>query len=905
MDEQRPDPDALLQRVQAEEARQHQGKFKVFFGANPGVGKTYAMLEAAHEQRRDGIDVIIGVVETHGRAETEALVDGLEVLPRRAIDYRGTVLREFDLDAALARHPTIILIDELAHTNAPDMRHAKRWQDVQELLKAGITVYTTMNVQHLESLNDVVAQITGVRVRETVPDSVLERADDVELIDLPPDDLLQRLKDGKVYVPAQIQHAIQNFFAKGNLIALRELALRRTAERVDQQMERYRRDHAVVRTWPAAETILVCVNMKQRGPRLIRAARQMAADLHAKWIAVYVQVPWHLRSAQSERDRLVQTLRLAEQLGAETVTLTGENVAQEILNYARSRNATKIIVGKPVRAPWKEWIFGSVVSDLVHQSGEIDIYVITGTGDERQPAVRRTPQSAGDLSGYAYGVAGVLIATGIDWLMFPYFAAANLIMIYLIAVISVAIRCGRGPSVFASVLSVAAFDFFFVPPYFTFAVSDAQYLLTFGVMLVVALVISNLAVRLNQQAELARYRERRTGVLYAMSRDLATHRGTELLAQLAAKHLRDVFDAHVAMFLADAEKRVQLQRGELLFFELNPKESGVAQWVYDHHERAGLGTDTLPGASALYLPLVASSGAIGVVAVRPKDPALLLDPEHLHLLESLVNQVALAIERTRLSDEAQQAHVGAEAERMRNAILSSVSHDLRTPLATITGAASSLAVAQGELDSVGRRELAHSIYREAERLDRLLKNLLDMMRIEAGAVQLKKEWHSVDEITGAALARLDGRLHDHAVNTSFPADLPLVLVDGVLLEQVVINLIENAVKYAPEGTMIDLGASATDQEILVDVADRGPGIPPGEESRIFDKFFRGKFAREGGAGLGLTICRGIVEAHGGRIWVENRPGGGAIFRFTIPLPEKQPAVEMEQAEDLRANASSE
>ena len=893
MNQQRPDPDALLKRVQAEEARGAEGKFKVFFGANPGVGKTYAMLEAAHEQRRDGIDVIIGVVETHGRAETEALVDGLEVLPRRAIDYRGTILREFDLDAAIARRPTVILIDELAHSNAPGMRHAKRWQDVQELLKAGITVYTTVNVQHLESLNDVVAQITGVRVRETVPDSVLERADDVELIDLPPDDLLQRLRDGKVYVPEQIQHAIHNFFAKGNLIALRELALRRTAERVDQQMEIYRRDHAVVKTWPAAETIMVCVNTKPRGPRLIRAARQMAADLHAKWVAVYVQIPRHLRLPQADRDRLVQTLRLAEQLGAETVTLTGESVAHEILSYARSRNATKIIVGKPVRPVWKEWIFGSVVSDLVHRSGEIDIYVITGEAGEGQPLVRRSLRRTSDVRDYVHAVVGVLCVTSVAWLMFPYFAAANLIMVYLIAIIAIAIRCGRGPSALASILSVAAFDFFFVPPYFSFTVTDIQYLLTFGVMLVVALIISNLTVRIRQQAELARYREHRTGVLYAMSHDLATHRGTGMLAQLAAKHLRDVFDAQIAIFLADAEKRVQLQRGELLFFELNPKESGVAQWVYDHNERAGLGTDTLPGASALYLPLVASSGAIGVVAVRPKDPSLLLDPEQLHLLESLVNQVALAIERTRLSDEAQQAHVAAEAERMRSTILSSVSHDLRTPLATISGAASSLAEGREELNAVARRDLARSICREADRLDRLLKNLLDMMQLEAGAVRLNKEWHSLDEIIGAALARLEGRLDGHAVSTVFPTDLPLVFVDGVLLEQVVINLVENAVKYTPSGTAIDLSASANDCDVIVEVADRGPGIPVGEESLIFDKFYRGKFAREGGVGLGLTICRGIVEAHGGRIWAENRSEGGTLFHFSIPLPDQQPSVESE------------
>ncbi|MGZ8365303.1 MAG: DUF4118 domain-containing protein [Nitrospira sp.] len=897
MNQPRPDPDALLKRVQVEETRKAEGKLKVFFGANPGVGKTYAMLEAAHEQRRESVDVVIGVVETHGRVETQALVDGLEIIPRRAVEYRGATIMEFDLDVALARRPTVILIDELAHSNAPGMRHVKRWQDVQELLKAGITVYATMNVQHLESLNDVVAQITGVRVRETVPDSVLERADDVELIDLPPDDLLQRLKDGKVYVPEQIQHAIHNFFAKGNLIALRELALRRTAERVDQQMEVYRRDHAVVRTWPAAETIMVCVNMKPRGPRLIRAARQMAADLHAKWIAVYVQIPRHLRLPQAERDRLVQSLRLAEQLGAEVVTLAGDNVTQELLSYARSRNATKIIVGKPVRSLWKEWMFGSVVSELIHQSGEIDIYVITGEAGEGQPLVRRSLRRTSDVSGYAYASLGVLIATAVAWLVFPYLAAANLIMMYLIAVIVIAIRWGHGPSVLASILSVAAFDFFFVPPYFSFAVSDFQYLLTFGVMLVVALAISNFTVRLNQQAELARSREKRTGVLYAMSRDLATHRGTGMLAQLAAKHLRDVFDAQVAIFLADDDKRVQLQRGELLFFDLDPKESGVAQWVFDHSERAGLGTDTLPGASALYLPLVGSSGAIGVVAVRPQDPGLLLDPAQLHLLESLVNQVALALERTRLSDEAEQAHVRAETERMRNAILSSVSHDLRTPLATITGAASSLAEEQGKLDLSARCELSRSIYREADRLDRLLKNLLDMMRIEAGVVRLSKEWHPLDEVVGAALARLEGRLRDHTVNAAFPADLPLLFVDGVLLEQVVINLVENAVKYAPSGGTIDLFASASDREIVVEVADRGPGIPVGEESLVFDKFYRGKTAREGGVGLGLTICRGIVEAHGGRIWAENRSGGGAIFRFSMPLPDQQPSVETETPQD--------
>jgi len=896
MEERRPDPDALLRRVEAEEAKQARGKLKVFFGATAGVGKTYAMLQAAHEQRCDGVDVVIGWVETHGRAETEALLEGLTILPPRVIEHRGTTLREFDLDAALARRPQLILMDELAHTNAPGSRHPKRWQDVMELLKAGINVYTTVNVQHLECLNDVVAQITSVRVSETVPDSVLEQADDVELIDLPPDDLLQRLKDGKVYMPEQAQQALQNFFRKGNLIALRELALRRTAERVDQQMEVYRRDHAVVRSWPAAETIMVCVNMKPRGPRLVRAARTMATGLHAKWIAVYVQTPRHLRMPQADRDRANQTLRLAELLGAETVVLSGANVAQELLSYARTKNVAKIIVGKPVRARWKEVVFGSVVAELVKQSGETDIYVITGEAGESRPLATQAVKRNSEWSSYGLGVVGVALSTAVAWLMFPYFGEANLIMMYLLGVVVVAIRFGRGPSVLASVLSVVAFEFFFVPPYLSFAVSDVQYLLTFAVMLVVALVISGLAVRTKQQAELARHQERRTAVLYALSRDLATHRGTGMLAQLAAKHLREVFDSQVAIFLADADKRVQLQRGEQLHFEFDPKESGVAQWVFEHNERAGLGTDTLPGASALYLPLVGSAGSIGVVAVRPTESSRLSDTDQLHLLESLVNQVALAIERTRLSEEAQQAHVRVETERMRNAILSSVSHDLRTPLATITGAASSLLDEQGHIDPAARLGLARSIYQEAGRLDRLLKNLLHMMRIEAGAVQLSKEWHPVDEVVGAALARLEGRLRDHTVNTAFPADLPLVLVDGVLLEQVVINLVENAVKYAPPGSAIDMSASASDHEVVVEVADRGPGIPVGEEARIFEKFYRAKPAREGGVGLGLTICRGIIEAHGGHIWAENRRGGGAVFRFAIPLLERQPSVESEQTE---------
>jgi two-component system sensor histidine kinase KdpD len=881
--------------MQAEERQKARGKLKIFFGATAGVGKTYAMLSAAHEQKDDGVDVVIGWIETHGRAETEALVKGLELLPPRTIEHRGTTLREFDLDAALARRPKLILADELAHTNAPGSRHPKRWQDVQELLDAGINVYTTINVQHLESLNDVVAQITGVVMKETVPDSVLEQADDLELIDLPPDDLLQRLKEGKIYLPEQAERALQHFFRKGNLIALRELALRRTAECVDEEMREYRHDHAVQRTWPAGECIMVCVNLKPRGPHLVRAARRMAVGLHAKLIAVYVQTPRHLRLDEDERERVIQTLRLAEGLGAETVTLSGEKVSQELLSYARMRNVTKIIVGKPVRARWKEWLFGSVVADLVKNSGDIDIYVITGEAGETRPLATAAFQRTSRWPAYGKGLGIVLICSVLAWFMFPHFGLANLIMVYLMGVVLVAARYGRGPSILASILSVAAFDFLFIPPYFSFAVSDTQYLVTFAVMLVVALVISGLTVRTRLQAEVARQRERRTAVLYSMSRDLATNRGVDTLANLAAQHLRDVFDSQVAVYLADPNGRVRLHMSEQLFFEFDPKEAGVAEWVFEHSQRAGLGTDTLPGSGALYLPMVGTHGAIGVVAVRPSTPSQLLYPEQLHLLETLVNQIALALERARLAEATQRAQVETETERMRNAILSSISHDLRTPLATITGAASGLLDEPGSMTETSRRELAGAIFEEANRLERLVKNLLDMTRLEAGAVQLHKQWHPFDEVVGAALTRLEGRLVGHPVRTEFPSDLPLVQLDGVLIEQVLINLLENALKFSPPDGAIELTASVKEGVLLVEVADHGPGLPPGEEKRIFDKFYRADPNREGGVGLGLTICRGIIEAHGGRIWAENRPGGGARFRFTLPLEGAQPGIEPEKA----------
>jgi two-component system sensor histidine kinase KdpD len=883
----RPDPDALLARVQDEEARQRRGKLKVFFGAAAGVGKTYAMLEAAREQRADGVDVVAGYVETHGRAETEALLEGLEVLSPRVIEYRGATLRELDLDGALARRPALILVDELAHTNAPGSRHAKRWQDVLELLDAGIDVYTTVNVQHVESLNDVVAKVTGVVVRETVPDSVLEQADEVELIDLPPDDLLQRFRDGKVYVPEQAQEAVRNFFRKGNLIALRELALRSTAERVDAQMRVYMRDHAIAKVWPTTERLLVCVSPGPDSARLVRAAKRMAERLGAPWIAAYVETPAQLRLPAEARERVSHSLRLAEQLGAETVTLPGETMSEALLAFAHDRNVTKIVVGKPRRPLWKRILLGSIVDTLVEGSGDIDIYVISGEREEPAPvAPVRRRASATDWPAYGRAVAVVALTTGVAWLMFPFFELSNLIMAYLLGIVVVAMRHGRGPSLLASVLSVAAFDFFFVPPYFTFAVSDTRYLFTFAVMLVVGLVISGLTVRARAQAFAARLREQRTAALYAMSRELAGTRGVDELLRIALRHISGVFKSQVAVLLPGTGGALAPWSGGQ--FELDANERGVARWVYEHRQRAGLGTATLPGASALHLPLIASRGAVGVLAVRPADPHALDEPEQLHQLETFANQTALAIERAQLADEAREAQVRMETERLRSSLLSSVSHDLRTPLATITGAVSTILENGARLDDRTRRELLESVRDEGERLNRLVQNLLEMTRLESGAVELRKEWHSLEEVIGAALSRVGPRLASRRVSTRVPPNLPLVPMDDVLIEQVLVNLLDNALKYTPPTSPIEIIATATDSAATVEVADRGPGLPPGEEDKVFEKFYRGRTDKGRGAGLGLAICQGVVRAHGGRIWAQNLPEGGVAFLFTLPITGAPP-----------------
>ena len=891
MTDQRPDPDALLARVQAEEAKKARGKLKIFFGAAPGVGKTYTMLEAGRKLAKEGVDVVVGYIEPHARPETQALVLGLDVLPRKEILYRGAKILEFNLEEALVRRPQLFLVDELAHTNVTGVTHSKRWQDVMQLLEAGIDVYTTLNVQHLESLNDVVAQITGVVVRETLPDSIFEQADEVELVDLAPDDLLERLREGKIYIPQQAERARGNFFTKGNLIALRELALQRTAERVGAQMEDYREEHAVLGTWPARERLMVCVGPSPFAVRLVRATRRMAAGLKAPWIAIHVETAADANLSEADRERLAQTFHLAEQLGGETVTISGNTLADELIHYARSRNVTKIIVGKPQKSRWKEWRGGSLVYEVTRKCGDIDVYVISGDSQRGRLSAAYFTSKQRLTGAYSWSLLIVVLCTLIGWPLSRHFAPTNLIMVYLLGVVAAAMKCGRGPSILASVLSVAAFDYFFVPPKLTLAVQDTEYLFTFAVMLLTALVISTLTGRVRFQAESARKRERRMASLYEMSRQLAATQSREQIARAAIEHVASAVDARVVMLLSDNTRRLVAIGGETHELAPGTHDEGVAKWVLEHGQTAGHGTSTLPGADGIYMPLTASHGVVGVLGVYPNESQRTASPEQFRLLETFSGLIALAIERADLVQEAERIRFQMETERLRSSLLSAVSHDLRTPLSVITGASSTLLESDAVLETNVRRELLTSILEESDRLNRLVANLLDMTRLEAGALEIRKEWQSVEELVGAALARLSRQLKDHPVVTHLQGDLPFIEMDDLLMQQVFVNLLENAIKYTPAGSSIEISAAANEKSVVVEVSDRGPGLPPADLERVFEKFYRtGDSTKRPGAGLGLAICRGIIELHGGKIHAENRADGGTVFCFSLPLTGSPPEL---------------
>ena len=849
MNSERPDPDQLLARVERDKAKARRGRLKIFFGAAAGVGKTYAMLLAARERRSENIDIIVGLVETHGRKETATLLEGLEVLPPQLIEYRGTTLREFDLDAALKRKPSIILVDELAHTNAQGCRHPKRWQDIEELLDAGIDVYTALNVQHLESLNDDIGQISGIRVWETVPDTVFEEANEIELVDLPPDELLDRLKDGKVYLPQQAQEAIKNFFRKGNLIALRELALRQTANRVDAQMLDYREDNSIREVWQVSERILVCIGPNALAERLVRAGKRLANSLRAEWIVVYVETPELQRLPAEKRDGVLRILRLAEQLGAETVALSAPDMSAAIVKLSNERNINKIVMGKPTRRGWKRLLLGSVVDMLISDAHNINLYLLGSPRHERGgirdkseiSLYRKNPlpglsgrlssQKKGTTLGYVWAVAVTVASTVLAYLMFGKFELANLIMVFLLGVVFIATRFGRGPSIFASFLGVAIFDLLFVTPYFSFSVSDSQYLVTLLAMLTVAMLISNLMANVRSQAKVAGHRERRATVLYAMSKDLTASQSEDEIVRTAVHHLYTEFGSRNVILFPDANGSIIYPTGQAMPESLHAADLSVAQWVMDHNEIAGQGTHTLPGAEAIYIPLSNKETMLGVLVLLPVNLRRVFLPEQQKLLETFLGQIAQAIIRVRLTEQARKTQVEMEAERLRNSLLSSISHDLRTPLATIVGSASTLMEENNALKAEAKLELSRAIYDEAQRMSSLVNNILDMARLDAGAIELNKQWYPLEEIIGTVLTRLQKRLEGRLVTVKLPPGIPMIYVDAVMIEQVLINLLENVLRYTPERSPVEIMAEASSCADGNLGSRSGSGYPQGQRKQ--------------------------------------------------------------------------
>ncbi|HEJ8036069.1 two-component system sensor histidine kinase KdpD [Klebsiella oxytoca] len=889
----RPDPDRLLQHA----AAPHRGKLKIFFGACAGVGKTWAMLAEAQRLRAQGLDILIGVAETHGRKETAAMLEGLSTLPLRRLSHRGRYVKEFDLDGALARRPALILVDELAHSNAPGSRHPKRWQDVEELLEAGIDVFTTVNVQHLESLNDVVSGITGVQVRETVPDPFFDAADDVVLVDLPPDDLRQRLNEGKVYIGGQAERAIENFFRKGNLIALRELALRRTADRVDEQMRAWRDRQGQEKVWHTRDAILLCIGHNTGSEKLVRAAARLAARLGSVWHAVYVETPSLHRLSEAKRRAILAALRLAQELGAETATLSDPSEEKAVLHYAREHNLGKIVIGRQQKRRW--WDRGGFADRLARHAPDLDLVVIAldekaaslpaRASDSRTAMDKWRPQLQGCV--VAIALCAVITVVAMQWLMA--FEAANLVMLYLLGVVIIALVYGRWPSVLATVINVVSFDLFFVAPRGTLAVSDVQYLLTFGVMLTVGLLIGNLTAGVRYQARVARYRERRTRHLYEMSKALAVGRSREDIAATSERFIASTFQARSQLLLPDEMNRLSplTQPTAAITWD-----DAIARWSFDKGLPAGAGTDTLPGVPYQILPLKSAARTWGLVVVEPANLRQLMIPEQQRLLETFTLLVASALERLTLTASEEQARLNSERESLRNSLLAALSHDLRTPLTVLFGQAEILTL---DLASEGSKHApqANEIRQHVLNTTRLVNNLLDMARIQSGGFNLHKEWLTLEEVVGSALRMLEPGLGGRHIQLDLPDPLLLVHVDGPLFERVLINLLENAVKYTGPQAQIGIAAHVDPHHLLLEVWDNGPGIPPGQEQAIFDKFARGnKESAIPGVGLGLAICQAIVEVHGGTISAETRPQGGACFRVTLPR-EAPPELE-ELAEEM-------
>lgn len=893
--ETRPSPDALLREAE----RESRGRLKIFLGAAPGVGKTYEMLMSGRARQADGVDVVIGVVETHGRKETEALVDGFEIIPRKKIDYRGQRLEEMDLDAILARRPSLVLVDELAHTNASGSRHPKRYMDVQELLAQGIDVYSTLNIQHVESLNDVVAQITRIRVRETVPDLIIDRADDVEIIDITPDDLIKRLSDGKVYMPKTARRAIENYFSPGNLTALRELALRRTAQRVDEQLLNHMQANAISGPWAAGERLLVCIDHGRNGASLIRYARRQADRLRAPWAVLHLDTPQDATLAEEDKDRLAANMRLAQQLGAEVVTLPGLVPSREIIAYANANNFTHIVVGRPGKPRWRQLWQGSVTHDLIRHAGNVSIHVISGDARDGEPERGVKPAQTAKrfrVKHYVQSAIFVALAIAAGIALDRTLDVRNLALVFLMSVLASAVRGGLGPGLFASLLGAVAFNFFFLEPRYTFTVRDPESVIALFFYLGVAVVASNLTAAVQRQAVAARQRARTTEDLYLFSKKLAGTGTLDDVLWATAFQIASMLKVRVVILLPE-NGSIAVKAGYPPDDTLVDADIAAAKWAWEHNRPAGRAADTLPGAKRLYLPLRTGREAVGVIGLDNDRQGPLLTPEQQRLFDALADQAALAIERIQLVSDVDKARLAAETDRLRTALLTSISHDLKTPLAAIMGSADMLKDLGAQLPEETRKELLSTVIDESERLNRFIVNLLDMTRLGSGAMQPNYAFHFAGDMVGTALSRAAKITSGHRVEVGIPADLPMLKVDPVLFEQVLFNLIDNAAKYAPEETAIDIRGRRDGNLVVLSVMDEGPGIPLEDLERIFDSFYRVRKSDQvrAGTGLGLSICRGFVEAMGGTIRADNRSDrSGAIFTIRMPVPSEMPVVGDEQ-----------
>jgi two-component system sensor histidine kinase KdpD len=879
--------DAVIKNDTA--SRLRRGQLRIFFGYSPGVGKTFAMLGAAGTAKKAGKHVLVGHAELHGNVDLAALLQKHDLLQEETRTLGDALSPAFDLDAALVQHPDLILLDDLAHTNSGDSRNRKRWQDVEELLSAGLDVWTTLNVQDIESLNESVARITGVLAHETVPDRLFDKAREITLVDLAPDELLERVREGKVHVPERMVHDTDEIFRKPNLVALRELAMRCVADHVGQDIRTMIPQQPRAHTWAATERLLVYLGAGTDSAKLIRATQRMANAMHAEWVVVYPEALLRKQDVRS-RELLNRNLRLSEQLGAETVKLTGEDIVEEILKYAASRNVTRIVVGKEARSRGPRFWRRSPADRLTSQSGDIDVYVIR-SAEENTPSATGAPNRYRVLANYGWAVGFVVLATGLASL-FDWFdlTDANLVMTYLLAVVVSAVRLGRGPAILSSIAGVLLFNFFYTSPRFTFVVDNPEYIYTFSVMLVITLVISALTARIRAQIDLSREKERRTEVLYRVSHRLAGIPGELQLVQAAQEELVSIFSGEIVFFLfRDGDLHIVSRHNAGKTDWIDKHEA--AKWVFEHRQMAGWGTDAMPDAQALYIPLTTPNATVGVLAWKPEDSEQLLSFERRQLLRVIATQIALALERDQLAQETQTILAQAETEKLRSSLLSAVSHDLRTPLTSIAGSANALT--EENLDVETRRELAEAISEEADRLNQLLENLLQLTRLESGSLRIEKDWQPIDEVIGSSLKRQRRTLRERTIHLDLPEEPLLVPLDGLLIEQVMQNLLGNAAKYSPEGAPIDVSACRTEAGVEISVADRGIGLDPHECDQLFDKFYRGRNVRTDasrGAGLGLAISRGIVVAHGGRIWAESRRDGGAVFKFVLPTEGKIPSL---------------